>query len=136
MLLAPTRGAPASIYQSTFTPSCTCRASNVLVMLPKFAALRLAAGGAKLSRLKRLKASTRSCSLAAPPRPMFLLAAASNCQKFGPRTLLRGALPNGWLGSVGIDTHCVLNQLVIDCCPAGAYGSQVRFGRKLFAPEK
>ena len=43
--------------------------------------------------------------------------------------MLRGALPNGWLGSVGTATHAALNQFVIDCWPAGAYGSHVRFGR-------
>ena len=31
-------------------------------------------------------------------------AAKSTCQKYGRRMLLRGALPNGWLGSVGIAT--------------------------------
>ena len=28
----------------------------------------------------------------------------STCQNSGPRTLLRAALPNGWLGSVGMTT--------------------------------
>ena len=40
-------------------------------------------------------------------------AARSNCQKFGPRTVLRSALPNGWLGSVGTTTQALLNQLLI-----------------------
>ena len=39
------------------------------------------------------------------------------------------AFPNGWLGSVGMTTHALLNQFVIDCWPAGAYGSQTTFGR-------
>src|SRR5947207_14857364 len=98
-------------------------------MVPNVELLRLAAGGVKFTRLKRLNASSRSCSRACPPSATFLLAARSNCQKFGPRTLLRGALPNGWLGSVGRATHAGLNQLVIDCWPAAAYGSHVMFGR-------
>ena len=31
-------------------------------------------------------------------------AAKSTCQNSGPRYALRGALPNGWLGSVGMTT--------------------------------
>src|SRR5206468_7568827 len=95
-------------YQSTLTPSCTCRASNVDVMVPNVPLLRLPAGGAKLIRSNRLNASTLTCSFVRPPIAMFLLAARSNVQKFGPRTLLRGALPNGWLGSVGNTTQAVL----------------------------
>jgi hypothetical protein len=58
-----------------------------------------------------------------------LIAAKSNCQKFGPRTELRSALPNGAFGDVGTDTHEVLNQLLMVCWPLGAYGSQVTLGR-------
>src|SRR6266852_18506 len=90
---------PSVFYQSNLTPNCTCRGSYAFVIVPKVAALRLAAGAVKFTR--------------------------SNWVKLGPRTLLRGALPNGWLGSVGIDTHAVLNQLVIDCWPSAAYGSHV-----------
>src|SRR6185436_14261512 len=98
-------------------------------MVPNVELLRFAAGGVKFTRLNRLNASSRSCNRACPPSATFLLAARSNCQKLGPRTLLRGAFPNGWLGSVGTDTHAGLNQFVIDCWPFGAYGSQVMFGR-------
>ena len=110
-------------------PSCIWRASYVDVMVPKLPALRLLAGGPKLTRLNRLNASMRSSMCALFGSATFLIAARSNWRKFGPRTLLRGALPNGWLGSVGRVTHAVLNQLVIDCWPLGAYGSQVMFGR-------
>ena len=44
----------------------------------------------------------------------------SSCQNIGPRTVLRAALPNGWLGSVGTVTQVLLNQLVIVCAPPGA----------------
>src|SRR5207248_1210599 len=131
----PFRPAPSVLYQSTLSPSCTWRGSYADVIVPNVAALRLLAGGAKLTRLNRLNASTRNCNFARPAIAMFLVAAASNWRKFGPRTLFRGALPNGWLGSVGRVTHAVLNQFVIDCAPSGAEGSQVTFGRWFFAPE-
>src|SRR5206468_12851930 len=127
---------PSLTYQSNLTPNCTCRGSYVPVIVPKVALLRLAAGARKFTRSNRLNASTRNWSFVRPPSATFLLAARSNCVKFGPRTLLRGALPNGWLGSVGSDTHAALNQLVIDCEPAGAYGSQVTVVRQLLAPVK
>src|SRR4029077_5623440 len=116
-------------YQSTFRPNCICLASYVVVMVPNVAALRFDAGARKLSWCKRLSPWSRHCSWVRSPTAKFLLAARSNCQKPGPRTLLRGALPNGWLGWVAIATHAVLSQFVIDCWPAAAYGSQVTLGR-------
>src|SRR6476469_7330629 len=98
-------------------------------MVPNAPELRLPFGGAKLSRLNRLNASTRNSSLTSLARAICLVAARSKLQKFGPRTLLRGALPNGWLGSVGTTTQSLLNQLEIDCWPAAGYGSHATFGR-------
>src|SRR5262245_57549776 len=98
-------------------------------MVPKPPELRLPLGGAKLARSNRLNASTRSSRRAVPAIGTCFTAAKSNDQNFGPRTVFRAALPNGWLGSVGTTTHALLNQFVIDCSAAGAYGSQATFGR-------
>src|SRR2546428_12492093 len=98
-------------------------------MVPNAPELRLPLGAVKFARSKRLNASTRTSTLIRSPSDTILLAARSTCQNFGPRTLLRGALPNGWLGSVGMTTQSLLNQFVIDCWSAGAYGSHVRVGR-------
>src|SRR5207247_8431051 len=122
-----------------FAPSGTVRGSEVRVIVPNAAELRLPFGAAKFARSNRLNASTRTSSRAAvgdAPNGIDLLAAASTCQKPGPRTVLRPALPNGWLESVGIATQSLLNQFAIDCVPDAAYGSHVTFGRSLFAPRK
>ena len=65
-----------------------------------------------------------------------LLIAKSICQNTGPRTLLRGALPNGCEMSVGTTTVSRLNQLLMVCCPSAGYGSpaQVRT-ENVLAPE-
>ena len=70
------------------------------------------------------------------PSAKCLLIAKSICQNTGPRTLLRGALPNGCEMSVGITTASRLNQFVMVCCPFAGYGSPARFGRKMFWPLK
>src|SRR2546428_14043331 len=105
-------------------------------MVPNAPELRLPFGAVKFARSNRLNASIRTSTLARSPSETILLAARSTCQNFGPRTLLRGALPNGWLGSVGMTTQSLLNQFVIDCWPAGAYGTPGRFGRSLLLPPK
>ena len=89
------------------------------MIVPNVATLRFDAGAVKFTRLNRLKTSRRNSARLSPLTLICLIAARSNCVKFGPRTLLRGAFPNGWLGSVGTDTHEGLNQLVIDCWPFG-----------------
>src|SRR5262245_39958682 len=98
-------------------------------MAPNVAALRLPLGARKLVWLSRLKASRRNSNCAVPARAKRFEAARSNCQKFGPRTRLRAALPNGWLGSVGIDTHAALNQLPNPRLSDAVSGSHVTLGR-------
>ena len=76
------------------------------MIVPKAAALRLPLGGArKFVRLSRLNASTRNCDLRpdADGQRELLRRDEVDLPEAGPRTLLRSALPNGWLGSVGID---------------------------------
>ena len=99
------------------------------MIVPNPPALRLPLGGVKLTRSNRLNASTRSSTRDSPAIRTRLTAARSIDQKFGPRTVLRPAFPNGWLGLVGMTTQSLLNQLVIDCDPDAAYGSHVTFGR-------
>ncbi len=53
----------------------------------------------------------------------------STSHRSGPRTLLRSALPNGWLGSVGTVTVVRLNQLLMVRSLSGTSGSPFTFGR-------
>src|SRR5262249_50079600 len=123
-------------YHSTFTPSCSCRGSYVPAKLPNAAFDRLRFGvgfvppwNVKFDRFSTLNASSRSSRDAAPTRATRLETARSTCANAGPRSALRGALPNGWLGSVGITKASLLNQFCGVCWPAAGYGSPTRFGR-------
>src|SRR6187200_1281774 len=98
-------------------------------MVPKAPALRLPLGARKFVRLSRLNASKRNSKRAGPPSAKRFDSAVSSCQNFGPLTVLRPALPKGWLGSVGTLTQSRLNQFVIVWALPCAYGSQLTFGR-------
>ena len=97
--------------------------------MPNAAALRLPFGARKFVWFSRLNASMRNSNCAGPPSGTRLEATRSSCQNFGPRTELRSALPNGWLGSVGTATQARLNQLLMVRSSPVAIGSQVTFGR-------
>ncbi|MEZ5285636.1 MAG: hypothetical protein R2712_12690 [Vicinamibacterales bacterium] len=75
------------------------------MIVPKPPLLRLPLGARKLVRLSRLKNSARNSTLPFGQGIATRFDATKSIdQKRGPRTLLRGALPNGWLGSVGMTT--------------------------------
>src|SRR5215470_17271393 len=114
-------------YQLTFTPSWSCRASYVPRIVPNAAELRLPLGAWKFVRFRTLNASSRSSTFAALPNAICLVSEASSCQNQGARTLLRAALPNGWLGSVGATTQLELKYAVI--VQLSLVGSQTTFGR-------
>src|SRR5262249_33230437 len=90
---------------TNFRPSWIWRGSYVEVTVPKEARLRLPSGARKFVLLSTLKASTRSSSALPRPTAKLFCRARSSCQKESPRTLLRGALPKGLLGSVGTLTQ-------------------------------
>src|SRR5688572_5670216 len=106
------------------------RGSYVLVIVPYATALRLPLGARKFTRLSKLKNSPRNSKL--PLRHGMekrFDATRSMVHSSGPRTLLRGALPKGWLGSVGSVTVVRLSQLLIVRSPSGTSGSPLTFGR-------
>src|SRR6266436_1421444 len=98
-------------------------------MVPNAPELRLPFGARKFVWLNRLNASRRNSKAAGPPSGNRFDIARSICQNFGPRTVLRPALPNGWLGSAGAATHALLNQLLIVRSAPDAIGSHVTLAR-------
>src|SRR5215470_19730121 len=96
------------------------------MIVPNAPELRLPFGACKFVRLRTLNASRRTSSLARLPSASCLVSDASSCQNQGARTLFLGALPNGWLGSVGATTHDALKYAVVDV--PSVVGSQSTFG--------
>src|SRR5687767_6328227 len=113
----------------TFAASWSWRASNVWVIVPKAAWLRLPFGARKFTRLSRLNASTRNWTRVSEPTGSgnSFAATASSCQNHGPRAALRGAFPNGLLGSVGAVTLSRLRYSVTES--RLPYGLPFRFAR-------
>ena len=75
------------------------------MIVPKLAFDRLAFGVLKFVRLNRLNASKRNSSArVVAAEAEALVQAEIELPERGPRTTLRGALPNGWVRSVGIST--------------------------------
>src|SRR5262245_49119751 len=99
-------------------------------MVPNAAELRLPLGARKFVWLNRLNASRRNSRLPAGHGiAKRLLATKSTCQNIGARTLLRGELPNGWLGSVGATTVAGFRYRCGVRSFSGISGSPIRFGR-------
>ena len=106
------------------------RGSYVAVIVPNEAMLMLPFGARKFVRLSKLKNSARNSRL--PLRHGIgnrFDAAKFTSQTFGPRYAFLGALPNGWLGSVGAATPLRLNQFCALRWSFGTNTSPMTFGR-------
>ena len=79
--------------KSTLAPNCTCRIAPADVIRPKFVEPNDAFGLPQFTVLNRLNISTRICTVAPPPSTTFYMSDRSVFTYFGPRRMLRSALP-------------------------------------------
>ena len=99
------------------------------VIVPKPPEERFEFGLSKFVRFSRLKASLRNSSLKRSVKENSLCRPKFSTSTRGPRTMLRPALPKGWLRSVGIETLAALSQLFSVREAAGVTGSPMILGR-------
>jgi hypothetical protein len=113
------------VQKSNFSASCISLGSRALEITAKFDAPKIRPARVKFGSLSVSYASTRNCRLIDSRKAQSFCRDVSKLTKLGPRTELRGLLPN--VNIAGREKAAVLNQRLAVSAPA--FGSAVRLGR-------